>query len=92
MFDPNSFVVGGITLIAVVFGLVEFLKNALGWEGKKVTVLAAGLGALLMGLYQLQSVLPAPYAQVYEMVVVSITFGLSASGYYKFIDARTARQ
>lgn len=92
MFDPNSFVVGGITLIAVVFGLVEFLKNALGWEGKKVTVLAAGLGALLMGLYQLQSVLPAPYAQVYEMVVVSITFGLSASGYYKFIDARTTKE
>ena len=92
MFDPRSFVVGGITLIAVVFGLVEWLKSVLNWEGKKVTVLAAVLGAVLMVLYQLQSVLPAPYAQVYEMFVVSITFGLSASGYYKFIDARTTKE
>lgn len=92
MFDPNSYVVGGVTLIAVVFGLVEFLKTVLKWDGAKVTVLAAVLGALLMGLFQLQSLLPAPYAQVYEMVIVSVTFGLSASGYYKFIDARTSRQ
>lgn len=92
MFDPNSYVVGGVTLIAVVFGLVEFLKTALKWDGSKVTILAAVLGALLMGLYQLQALLPAPYAQVYEIVIVSITFGLSASGYYKFIDARTSRQ
>lgn len=92
MFDPNSYVVGGVTLIAVVFGLVEWLKHVLGWEGKKVTVLAAMLGAALMVLFQLQNILPAPYGQVYEMFVVSITFGLSASGYYKFIDARTSRQ
>ena len=91
MFDPSSFVVGGVTLIAVVFGLVEFLKNALNWEGKKVTVLAAVLGAALMVLFQLQTVLPAPYGEIYEMFVVSITFGLSAAGYYKFVNARAPK-
>jgi hypothetical protein len=92
MFDPGSFMVGGVALIAVVFGLVEFLKEALGWEGKRVTVLAAVLGAVLMGLYQLQSVLPAPFSQVYEIVVISLTFGLSASGYYKFASSRMPKR
>jgi hypothetical protein len=91
MFDPGSFMVGGVTLIAVVFGLVEFIKNAFNMDGKKVTIMAAVMGAVLMVLFQLQTVLPAPYAQVYEIAVVSITFGLAASGYYKFVDARTTK-
>ena len=91
-FDPSTYVVGGVSLLAVVFGLVEFLKNALGWDGKRVTVLAAGLGILLMVTYQLQAFLPAPYADIYKMVIISVTFGLSASGYYKFVAARLPRQ
>ena len=87
-FDPNTYVVGGISLMALVFGLVEWLKNALGWEGKRVTVLAAALGVLLMVTYQLQELIPAPYSDIYEMIVVSVTFGLAASGYYKFVSAR----
>lgn len=92
MFDPSKFVVSGISLLAVVFGLVEFIKTNFHLEGKKVTVLAAGLGVVLAVLYQLQTVLPAPYSQVYEIVIVSVTFGLSASGYYKFINSRLPRQ
>lgn len=86
--NPEDFVVGGVSLIAVVFGLVEFLKANLPISGKTVTVLAAALGALLMVAYQLQTILPAPYAQVYVIVVQSVTFGLCASGYYKFLAAR----
>ncbi len=84
-FDPNQYVVGGVSLIAVVFGLVEFFKSAFGLDGKKVTVLAASLGIILMVTYQLQTLIPAPYSQIYEMVILSVTFGLSASGFYKFI-------
>ena len=84
-FDPNAYVVGGVSLIAVVFGLVEFFKDALSLSGKKVTVLAAILGIILMVTYQLQTLIPAPYSQIYEMVIVSLTFGLSASGFYKFV-------
>ena len=62
MFDPTSFEVNGIALIVVVFGLTEFLKSLLSIDGKKVTVLAASLGAALMVLYQLQSFLAAPYS------------------------------
>lgn len=88
MFDPGSYVVGGVALIAVVFGLVEFIKDVFSLEGKVVTVLAALLGAILMALFQVQALLPPLFAQVYETFIISITFGLSASGYYKFVNAR----
>ncbi len=88
MFDPNSFTVGGIVLIAVVFGLTEFIKDLLVWEGKKVTALAASLGVILFALFRASEFLPAEYAQIYEVVVQSITFGLTASGYYKYAEKR----
>lgn len=88
MFDVESFVVGGVQLIALVFGLTEFIKTLLGWDGKKVTVLAGALGAVVMILYQLIGVVPEPYGQVLQIVFASLAFGLSASGYYKFIDKR----
>ena len=88
MFDPESFTVAGVTLIVMVFGLVEFFKDLFNLEGKKVTVLAALMGALVMVLYQLITVVPAPYEQVIQIVFVSVSFGLSASGYYKFVNKR----
>lgn len=88
MFDPSSFAVGGISLIVLVFGLVEFIKDISSLSGKAVTALSALIGAVIMGLYQLQSFLPPIYAQIYVAVISSITFGLSASGYYKFLKER----
>ena len=88
MFDPEAFMVGSIQLIAVVFGLTQFLKELLGWSGQRVTVLAASLGALVMVAYQLIGMVPAPYEQVINIVFSSVAFGLAASGYYKFAAER----
>lgn len=88
MFDPESFVVGGVSLIVMVFGLVEFFKDLFNMEGKRVTIMAALMGAIVMVLYQLIQVVPAPYEQVVQIVFMSISFGLSASGYYKFAAKR----
>jgi len=84
MFDPTAFVLGGVQLIALVFGLTQFVKTLLSWEGQKVTVLAASLGALLMVVYRLVGIVPEPYGQIVDIAVNSLAFGLSASGYYKF--------
>lgn len=83
-FDPQAFSVGGVALIAVVFGLVEFIKNLVPIEGKAVTALSMGMGILVMIVYQLIGIVPEPYGQVVEIVIMSVTFGLTASGYYKF--------
>ena len=87
-FDASSFMVGGVQLIALAFGLVQFIKEAFNLSGKKVTFLSAALGAVVFVLFQLIGILPEPYAQVVEILFSSVAFGLSASGYYKFFAAR----
>ena len=40
MFDAYELAFGGIQLIALVFGLTQFIKEAFSMEGKKVTLLS----------------------------------------------------
>lgn len=84
MFDPTAFQVNGIQLIVMVFGLTQFLKEMLGWSGKRVTLLAAALGVVVYTAYQLIGIVPDPYAQILSIVFTSIMGGMAASGYYKF--------
>lgn len=88
MFDPSELVSNGIPLLVLVFGLVEFFKTLFALEGKRVTVLSALMGAALLVAFELRTVLPEPYGQIYDIAIKSLTFGLAASGYYKFTTAR----
>ena len=88
MFDVEGFALNGISLIALVFGLTEYLKTLLNLEGKKVTLLASLLGALVFAIYQLIGIVPEPYTQVVTILFSSVAFGLAASGYYKFAASR----
>jgi hypothetical protein len=87
-FDPNVIAVGGVSLIVLVFGLLEFIKEAFNLSGKIVTVIAACLGVVVMVAYRLIGIVPEPYSQVVDIVFASLAFGLAASGYYKFINKR----
>ena len=91
MFDVEGFTVNGISLIIMVFGLTEYIKSLLNLKGKKVTVLASLLGALVFTAYQLIGIIPEPYGQVITILFSSLTFGLAASGYYKFASSRLAK-
>jgi len=91
MFDPTTISLNGITLIAVAFGLVEFIKSIFNLDGKKVTVISAFVGGVLYGLYALIGVLPPVYGQALTIVFTSVVFGLTASGYYKFASARLTK-
>ena len=84
MFDVSEFAIAGVSLIALVFGLTEFLKVQFGLEGKKVTALSASIGFLAMAVYQGLIYIPEPYNAIVTAVVVSLAFGLAASGFYKF--------
>ena len=84
MFDPTAIEFGGISIIAMVFGLVEFIKAQLGWEGKKVTALAAVLGLVVLGIVEAIAFLPPEYAPFVEATFRSVAFGLAAAGVYKF--------
>jgi len=84
MFDPSNAVVGGVSVIALVFGLVEFLKSLFDLDGKKITVLASVLGLVLYAMFAAIALLPAPWNQYMTILFQSLAFGLAASGFYKF--------
>ena len=92
MFDPSVFVVAGVPLITLVFGLVEFFKSVFSMEGKPVTVLSACLGVVTAVAFQLKTGIPVDYAAWLEVVVVGLAFGLAASGFYKFLTARFPKE
>jgi hypothetical protein len=84
MFEVESFAIAGVSLIALVFGLTEFLKTLLGWEGKKVTALSASIGFVAMAVFEGLKYIPEPYSLIVTGIVASLGFGLAASGFYKF--------
>jgi len=91
MFDPTSLIVAGVPLMALVFGLVEFLKSVFSLEGKTVTVLSAVIGLVLAVPYQLYASVPTTFAGWMEVSVVGLVVGLATSGFYKFVASRTTK-
>lgn len=83
-FDPNSFSIGAVSLIVVVFGLTQFLKDIFKLDGNKVRVLAFIVGAIVMISYQLIPLLAQPYEQIVGIVFYSLMFALTAAGYYQY--------
>ena len=85
--DP---IVGGIPLLLVIFGLVEFCKK-FNLSGKWLTLVSMLLGIVLGVVYQ-ASLKYTILNQYFEWVVFGLACGLSASGLYDFVDKRTVRQ
>lgn len=91
MFDPSQLALAGVNLLVLVFGLVEFFKSLFNLSGKAVTLLSAGMGLVLALIYQVVPLLPDAYEQWINILITSITVGLAASGFYKFTNARMAK-
>ena len=88
MTDFNTLIVGGIPLIVVIFGLVEFIKS-LGLKGRVLTIVSLVLGLVFGMAYQIaQAGMPAGFAGWFTTLIFGLAIGLTASGFYKFIDAR----
>lgn len=90
--DFSNLAIQGVSLIALVFGLVEFIKSLFNMSGKAVTAVSMGVGVVVMVVYQLIALIPQPYETIVNVIVLSITFGLAASGFYKFVDARVPKK
>ena len=91
MYDISTLLVGGLPLSAVVFGLVEFIKS-FGLRGHWLTIISMLLGLAFGVSYQIANAgLPASFAGWFAVAVFGIMLGLVASGFYKFISARTPK-
>lgn len=84
--DLTTAVVAGVPLMLVVIGLVQFVKDKLGWTGAGVEVFAILLGLVLGGVYQAYLAEPALYGGWrfwFEALIYGLAVGLSATGIYK---------
>jgi|WetSurMetagenome_2_1015567.scaffolds.fasta_scaffold818949_1 hypothetical protein len=86
--DLASLLVGGVSLIVVIFGLVEFVKS-LGLKGNWLTVTSLLIGLVLgLGYKIAEAGLPTGFAGWFAVIIFGLTLGLVASGFYKWSDAR----
>jgi len=86
--DISTLLVGGIPLVAVVFGLVEFIKS-FGLKGHWLTGVSILLGLAFGIAYQIANAgVPMSFAGWFSMVVFGLIIGLVASGFYDFVDTR----
>ncbi len=87
--DFTTLMSGGVLILPVIFGLVEFSKS-LGLSGKWLTVFSMLLGiAFGFRLQDRRSGYPAGFAGWFLVTVFGLALGLIASGFYDFIDKRT---
>lgn len=87
--DLNSLVFGGVALLPLIFGLVEFAKK-LGLSGKVLTGVSAGIGVVFGVAAQLATMYPVlqPW---FAVVAMGLLTGMAASGIYDFVAARAPR-
>jgi len=84
--------IGGIEVIALVFGVVEAVKE-FGVSGKGLRVVALVTGGLLVGIAQGISggLIPTGWVSYIEWGAYSLAGGLAAMGYYDFIKRKVLK-
>ena len=88
MEDLTKLLVGGIPLIIVIFGLVEFAK-VFGLKGKWLTLFSLLLGLFFGIAYKIaMNGLPIGFAGWFVVAVFGLALGLITSGIYKFAAKR----
>jgi len=83
--DLTGALVAGIPLMLVVIGLVQYVKEKLGWGGVGVEIFAICLG-LVFGfgyhVYQAAEIVWS-FNFIFEGVIFGLAVGLVATGIYK---------
>jgi len=87
MQDFSSLLIGGIPLIAVIFGLIEFMK-IFGLKAHWLTIASLLLGLVFGVLYKLTLGLPVDYAGWMAVIFFGLAIGLTTSGIYDFLNVR----
>lgn len=77
----ENILVAGIPLLAIVIGLVQFIKG-FGLSGNVVRVASLVVGLLLGGGYQYSIAAPTDFAGWFTLVVFGLGLGLVGSGLY----------
>jgi hypothetical protein len=88
MTDLTQLLVGGIPLLIVIFGLVEFIKS-FGLKGNWLTACSMLLGLVFGSAYKIANDgIPTGFAGWFILVVFGLALGLITSGFYDFANKR----
>lgn len=77
----GNYLIGGVPLTVVVFGLVEWIKK-LGVKGVWVNVVSMTIGALTGIAYQFSVSPPVDFSGWFTAIVFGLGLGIMASGVY----------
>lgn len=84
--DLTGAIVAGVPLMLVVIGLVQYVKEKIGWSGAGVEIFAILLGLAFGVGYWAYLGEPARYVEWqfwFEAAVYGLAVGLVATGIYK---------
>ncbi len=91
MTDLTTLLVGGVPLVAVIFGLVEFSKK-FGLKDNWLTLFSLLLGLMFGMAYKImESGMPYNFSSWFTMIVFGLALGLTASGLYDFANTRLTK-
>ncbi len=78
-----------MVVLFLLLGLVQYIKTAVGLEGRAVELLTLVLGFILFGIaYGInEGLLPEAITPYIEWVVFALAAPLSAMGYYKLVKS-----
>lgn len=79
--DFSEMLVGGVPLMFIVLGLVEWSKR-LGVNGKWLLVLSMLIGLVIGVLYQVSLGMPVGFSGWFVAIVFGLGVGVVASGVY----------
>lgn len=84
--DFSNFVLNPVTLMACVFGIIEFIKS-LGVEGNKLRWISMVVGVVLAIVFQTTTLFPTISIYV-ETIFFGLAVGLASCGIFSFINNR----
>lgn len=77
--DFNGYLVGGVPLVLVVWGLVTFCKS-LGVAGRALQIVGLLIGLALGVAYQVAQATPTDFAGWFTALIFGAALGLTANG------------
>ncbi len=82
--DFPNLAIGSVAAVALTLGIVQAVKEMLGWDGKRVKLLSIAVGTTIgaVAIALNEGLIPDPYIPYILLFFGAIAFGLSASGYY----------
>lgn len=83
-FEFSNLAIGSVVAVTLTLGIVQAVKEMLGWDGNKVKLLSIAVGTIIgaVAIAFNQGMFSDSLEPYIMLIFGALAFGLSASGYY----------